>query len=291
MSVPSVPVGDGNTDSSPPTKKVNPVIHYCFTFNNYNDVVLSVPEFCEKLQKICKKYVFQEEVGEKGTPHLQGYFELLKKDRITSLKKKLYDEIHFEPTRNIEASIAYSQKEETRAGKIYKYGFPREIKIIDNLFDWQSSIVDMLSKEPDDRSIIWIYDPKGNCGKTSLLKYLVYHKKAIFTCGGKNGDIINLIFNNKNYMINHDNTIVLWNLPRTTSSEYISYNAIESIKDGLIANNKFECGSFICPNPHVCIFANCLPDTSTLTKDRWKIYTIVNNKLVDYISHLTAALD
>lgn len=285
-SEPSEPAGVGNTDINPLPNSNFQKKHYCFTYNNYDKYEPSVPEFCNKLKAICKKYVFQQETGESGTPHLQGYCELLKKDRITGLKKKLGDKIRWSETNNIDASIAYCQKEDTRTGDIFKYGFPREIKIISSLFDWQKDVVQLLSEEADDRTVNWIYDPIGNNGKTSLLKYLVYHKKAIFTTGGKNADVINLIFNNKDYMLESENSIVLWNLPRTIEADYISYNAIESIKDGLISNNKFECGSFICPNPHVVIFANCLPNTKTMTKDRWKIYTIENHKLVSYISGL-----
>lgn len=285
-SVPTVPRAMGNTDTIALSKtrvlKVNPVKHYCFTYNNYTKYVQSVPEFCNLLKQICKRYVFQEETGELGTPHLQGYIELIKKERITGLKKKLGDQIRWSETRDIEGSIAYCQKEDTRTGEVFKYGFPKEIKIISRLYPWQQDVVNILSKEANDRTVNWIYDPIGNNGKTSLLKYLVYHFKAIFTTGGKNNDIINLIFNNRDYMITSDNSIVLWNLPRTVESDCISYNAIESIKDGLISNNKFECGSFICPNPHVMIFANCLPNAKTMTSDRWNVFTIENRCLVPY---------
>lgn len=78
----------------------------------------------------------------------------------------------------------------------------------------------------------------------------------------------------------NDDAIIIWNLPRTICSSYISYQAIESIKDGLICNNKFECGSFICNSPHVVIFANCLPEFDKLSIDRWNIYKVNNNKLI-----------
>jgi len=135
--------------------------------------------------------------------------------------------------------------------------------------------------KPDDRSIIWIYDEIGNIGKTAFLKYMVHNFGCIFTTGGKNADVINLIFNNKDYMKSSE-AIVLWNLPRTICSTYISYQAIESIKDGLICNNKFECGSFCCNAPHIVIFANCLPEFKNLSIDRWKVYNIINNELKEY---------
>jgi len=228
------------------------------------------------------KFVFQEETGETGTEHLQGYVELKVKRRLTELKKYLGDKIHWEVCRCTEQSIEYCQKKDTRTGEVYKWGFPREIKTITNLKPWQREVYDMLQQEPDDRTIVWIYDPVGCNGKTSLLKYLVVHAECIFTSGGKNADIINLIFNNKDYMTIHHNPIILWNLPRTVEAGHISYNALESIKDGCISNNKYECSSFVCPCPHVVVFANCLPNFGALTGDRWKVYTIENSKLVPY---------
>jgi len=256
--------------------------HFCFTFNNYLKYGLNGDKVLEKLQKISKKIVFQEEVGESGTPHLQGYVELIKKQRITALKKAVHDTIHWEVCRDVDASIEYCQKGETRVGNVYSFGFPIDVKVINKLYPWQQEVVNMISIEPDDRSIIWVYDPAGNNGKTALLKYLVKNNKIIFTCGGKNADVINLIYNNKDYITSTRNAVVLWNLPRTVEPDYISYNAIESIKDGLICNNKFECGSFICNSPHLIVFSNCLPKYSALTADRWKVYTIENYLLVPF---------
>jgi len=276
----------GNTDSNSLSKcvlsKRTEGKHYCFTFNNYKDFGLNGDKVLQNLQKFSKKIIFQEEVGASGTPHLQGYVELLAKKRITALKKIIHNTVHWEICRDIDASIEYCQKGETRVGDVYSYGFPIDVKVINKLWDWQQTIVNMISIEPDDRSIIWVYDPAGNNGKTALLKYLVKNNKIIFTCGGKNADVINLIYNNKDYITSTKNAVVLWNLPRTVEPDYISYNAIESIKDGLICNNKFECGSFICNSPHLIVFSNCLPKYSALTADRWKVYTIEDKILVPW---------
>jgi len=276
---------DGNTGYIlPPSgkkKQTSGSKHYCFTFNNYQNSSNS-SKVCDVLREITKKFVFQEETGENGTPHLQGYIELNTKRRITELKKFLGDKVHWEVCRNIEDSIKYCQKEDTRTGEVFKWGFPREVKTITNLRPWQKDIRDMVMGEPDDRTIVWIYDPVGCNGKTMLLKYLVVHCGCIFTSGGKNNDVINLIFNNKDYMTVNPNPIVLWNLPRTIEPSHISYNALESIKDGCISNNKFECSSFVCPNPHVVVFANCLPNFGSLTMDRWKVFTITDSNLVEY---------
>lgn len=47
----------------------------------------------------CNYMVVGKEVGESGTPHLQGYFSLKRKLSILSLKDKLSDRAHFEMAR------------------------------------------------------------------------------------------------------------------------------------------------------------------------------------------------
>jgi hypothetical protein len=39
----------------------------------------------------------------------------------------------------------------------------------------------ILLDKPDDRTIYWIYDPNGCCGKSEFLKYMVVKHKTIFT--------------------------------------------------------------------------------------------------------------
>lgn len=44
---------------------------FCFTINNYNDDIIEWFEQTDIFKYVC----FGKEVGEKLTPHLQGYFE------------------------------------------------------------------------------------------------------------------------------------------------------------------------------------------------------------------------
>ena len=60
------------------------------------------------------------------------------------------------------------------------------------------------------------------------------------------------------------------------SIKNISYEAIEHIKDGIICNNKFKCGSFIMNSPNVLIMCNQIPNISKLPKDRLSVYTLDN---------------
>jgi hypothetical protein len=62
-------------------------------------------------------------------------------------------------------------------------------------------------------------------------------------------------------------TTVLFDFHR--SLKKISYNAIESVKDGFIPSVALNFN-----NPHVIIFSNFLPDQNKLSEDRWEIYYI-----------------
>ncbi|ADD62475.1 replication-association protein [Human stool-associated circular virus NG13] len=76
-------------------KRQNPAKRWCFTLNNYTQLEAITIE-----QLLCTEEVqyaiVGEEIGENGTPHLQGFFNLKKKKRLTSLKAWLNDRAHYE---------------------------------------------------------------------------------------------------------------------------------------------------------------------------------------------------
>lgn len=60
--------------------------NYCFTLNNYTEVLIqNISVIANKFRYIC----YEKEVGEQGTPHLQGYFELDDAKTMTALQKGL----------------------------------------------------------------------------------------------------------------------------------------------------------------------------------------------------------
>lgn len=76
-----------------------------FTWNNYTEETL------QRLQNLGWAYLcYGKEVGEQGTPHLQGYAEYTKVQRLTSLYKK-WKGAHLETRRGTqEQAIKYTQK-------------------------------------------------------------------------------------------------------------------------------------------------------------------------------------
>ncbi len=67
------------------------------------------------------KYIFQEELGKNGTPHLQGSFYFKNAIGLKTLKE-LNSKAHWEKAKNWEACINYCSKKESRNGKIYRKG-------------------------------------------------------------------------------------------------------------------------------------------------------------------------
>lgn len=273
----------GNTKKSLSQQK-NQLKRWFFTFNNYEPSYIEILE--TKFKSICEKYIFQEEIGEEGTPHLQGAIWLLKPMRWTEFK--LNKKIHWETLISEDGSEKYCQKEETRNGKCYKWGWPVEIKTLkrEQLRPFQKWLEDYILGEVNENKVLWIADFKGQLGKTELLRYLNVKYGIPFAYGGKCSDIINLAFNNQKYLLTNERPCFIYNISREDSNDNknISYSSMEQISDGCIANTKFEAGCFVFNKPHVIVLSNCLPETKNMTKKRWIVKTI-NDKfeMSDYI--------
>lgn len=253
--------------------------NWFFTWNNYQERDIIVLE--NRLKEICISYVFQEETGKDSeVKHLQGCIKLKKAMRWSEFK--LPNVIHWEKTRNQGAAEEYCAKDDTRTGKIYRFGvkIPTEIKIITDLYPWQKQMVELFKEVPDDRTIHWIFDPSGNCGKTKFAKYAVIKCNAIIATSGSYRDIACILAMKKKAGIEiGEETPFIFSFARTSGA--ISYKAIEAIKDGLVTSSKYESDTFVFNCPHVIILSNDPPIVNKLSIDRWKVYSINDkNELV-----------
>jgi hypothetical protein len=244
-------------------------LYWCGTLFNYDDIY---EDFIKRLNNICKKYIIGKEIcPSTKKPHFQFFLRLNKKLRLEQLK--LPGNPHLEPCKGDEESnIKYCSKD----GDVIKFGFPKPIKIITNLYTWQIDVENIYLTEPDDRTIYWFWDAIGNTGKSSFVKYMVVKYKCLFCDGGKKADLINLVFNNDM----DECRCVIWDLPRINKS-CISYSALESIKNGLVCNTKYETGVKTFNPPHIFVFANFEPELENLSSDRWNIREITSDALAN----------
>ena len=274
--------GNGNTGTIngdiPPLKGKKQGIQakkWCFTLNNYNKKEIRAIE--QVLSTLCKKFIFQEEVGENGTEHLQGCFELYKKRRLTSIKKLINGRAHFERCRNWEASLDYCRKVETRNGDVFYKGVPRPIKVLNekDLYKWQKDVIKIIEGPKDDRAIHWYYETKGNVGKSTFCKYIVVKHKALVLSGRARDmkyGIVRYMEKNGDYP-----ELILIDVPRT-SRKFLSYQGIEEIKNACFFSGKYE-GDMVVGNcPTLVVFANFKPDRRKMSNDRWRIECIGEDK-------------
>lgn len=247
---------------------------WCFTLNNPTE--LELVTIRDQAEVSDAKYIWQEETGEAGTRHIQGFIYFRTQTAFSTLRQ-WNTRIHWERTRDISASVKYCSDVEKRTGRIWARGYAysdRNLRIIelDNLYDWQRELLQELDGEPDMRTVIWYADPEGGCGKTALCRYLVKNvPDTMFVSSGSAKDITYQVVKSQQEPKN-----VVFNLPRSAEGA-MSYAAIESLKDGLLFSGKYEGGVKLFPPPHVVIFANFLPDYGKLSLDRWRVRHLSNN--------------
>lgn len=244
---------------------------WCFTFNNYTD------ELTSKLKctlNTLGNYIFGYEVGENGTPHLQGFINLHGKKSLTKLIKDIdIKAIHFEACKgSIKDNEKYCTKDNKYESNYYKVEYIEELEILDDntLFNWQTDIINIIKEKADKRKVYWYWEPNGNVGKSTFCKYLCHKYNATYIDEGKKADLINIIYNIK--IINSRSVIVI-DVPRANGNK-VSYKAIEQIKNGMICNTKYETGMKLFNSPHLIIFANAEPNLEDLSLDRWEIVRI-----------------
>jgi len=252
-------------------KQISPKKWWFFTHNNYTEEDVTEILTSEEIFG----YAFQKEIGDKGTPHLQGLINFVDKVRPKSLGG-VFERIHFEIPKNRAACKNYCTKFETRIGEtmIKKLIIPRKLKIIQTLRVWQKTLENKILKDLyDDRKIMWYWEDQGKVGKTQFCKYLIHHYDALLV-EGKGGDVKYLI--NKYIEMNKcAPDIVLYNIPRSYVN-YVNYGALEGVKDGLFVSTKYECNGCLMNSPIVICFANSEPQLDKLSDDKWNVVQINN---------------
>jgi len=245
---------------------------WCLTLNNYTEEehkhILNIFDDTN-----CK-YIIGKEVGESNTPHLQIYVEYVNA-RSFNYIKNICNRLHIEKARgNRMENFSYCSKDNN-----YISNFSFKKKIIDplhekNLRPFQEEIINIFKKNlQDDRKIHWYWEPDGNVGKTALAKHLCikYPNKILFM-NGKGSDIKYGVYS---FLQNEENELELCIFHFTRSVEnFISYEALESIKDGIFYNTKYESGMCIFNSPTIICLANFEPEKNKLSTDRWIIKKI-----------------
>lgn len=262
----------GNTNKRPQKCR-----GYVFTINNYTDCMINgTIEFCKK----SGQYLFEKEIGTNGTPHLQGFLYCKNPISFNTVKKNL-PTAHIEKMKgSLKQNIAYCTKDAGDDNVFTNIKLRSPIKNpLKNvkLHNWQNDILELIKTEPDNRTINWYVDYVGNLGKTTLAKHicLTYADETLYV-SGKNNDIK---YGVSEFIKRNDLRVCIFDFTRTLE-KFISYEAIESVKNGIFFNNKYESKMCIFNSPHIICFSNFYPDVDKLSADRWNIVEL--NKEIDF---------
>lgn len=240
-----------------------------------------------------KRWIFQKEKGEeKGYIHFQGRFSLIKRKRKNELIK-IFKDFDFPIPNYIEPSSSnslgqwfYVMKNETRIEGPWKdtdeeIYVPKHIKnAMDNPYPFQQQIINS-TKTNREREVNVIYDPTGCSGKTTVATWLCVMSDAILVpmCY-KTNDIIQYICSICMQKKLRSPSPIFIDLPRATPKTALQevYAAIEILKSGLLYDTRFTGKRWVIESPAIWVFTNVEPDSTWLSKDRWKLWTIDDKK-------------
>lgn len=282
--------------------------NWCFTLNNYTSEEV---ELVNALYPDHVGYlVYGIEVGESGTPHLQGYVQLLKKSRI-SVPKKLIPRAHWEQSRGTpDQAVAYCKKD----GDVKEFGTRTYERQRSDLESAKAAIREghSLKRLREDHSEVCAKYPRfvleyardqiptpsvqphplreWQADLNLRLNRPPHDREIVFLCDpdGNKGktwfakyycslhEDAQILESGKKVDMAHamrqDIRVLFVNCTRQ-SIEFLQYGFLESVKDGLVFSSKYESGMKFLPPCHVVVLMNSTPDMTALSKDR---YVIIN---------------
>lgn len=260
-----------------------------FTLKYNEDVDVNLLK--DNLREVCKRWVFQLEESDNGYIHYQGRISLIKRKTLSSLIKLFsnfdaWTQAHFSPTATANTkSFSYVMKLDTRkegpwadTDKIIVE--TKQMKLFKSwgLLEWQHDLIKTVSKF-DLRFIDLVYDPTGNAGKSLLTEFMEIHHNAEEVPPFRlMEDIFQWVYGRPTAL-----TYII-DMPRGMKKDKLGdfYSGVEVIKNGVAYDKRYTAKKKRFDRPRIIIFTNTLPEFDLMSKDRWKVWIIDNNKLKEY---------
>lgn len=244
------------------------------------------------LGEICKKdSTFQLEQGATGYKHWQGRVITKKQYRENEIwkygKDKFLHGIRWSITsNNAKGNMDYVTKDYSKIAGPWK--IDEFAKVLTwqlkeffefGLWHWQQKVADMC-QVAQMRTINIIYDKSGHCGKSLFCEYLEYMNLAEEVPPFRMmDDIFQWVYSvagKKAY---------IFDMPRGMKKDRLGdfYSGIEVIKNGVAYDKRYTAKKIRFNRPVIFIFTNTLPNFELMSKDRWDIYSINEEKeLIPY---------
>lgn len=238
----------------------------------------TIPRDDTKFENLCtalknwkaERFVIGIETGKTGYEHWQGRVQFRKPMTLTELLKlqieAQVDPGHWTPThvRNFD----YCEKEgnyyRSWEGALARY---RDLE----LKEWQKQCIAEVLGEQGERQVTVIVDINGNIGKSYLAKHMVVKYGFAYVPAMPN-------FEDYMFMaMAHDTAKgFIFDLPRadTIQQKKAMWMAMETIKNGYLYDKRYTFTEKWIEPPKMLVLANEEPPYETLSKDRWRIWTI-----------------
>lgn len=238
----------------------------------------------------CKKFTFQlEACPSNGRLHYQGRLSLVKKTTAACAAKLFPDSgIKLLPTAtdNITGAPFYVLKVQTRVDgpwtekdfedpptKHFKrYRFLED----DELYPWQTEVLDLFQKYQE-REVNMIIDPTGSCGKTSLARKCLQKNLSVkfFKAIDSMKDLMQAVMSCGKFY-----DCYCFDVPRGLKKTHLSsfFAGVESLKDGYAYDHRHKFKDAWFDPPTIWIFSNKRPNIKYLSKDRWTLWRIGDDK-------------
>ena len=139
---------------------------------------------------------------------------------------------------------------------------------------WQMDLRQYLDK-PCDRKVIWVVGKEGNEGKSffqaNIREEFGYSRVCTLELSENSRNTFHIL----GKLCSKHTDIFLFNVPRRGFLEVEGYRILESIKDGVAIDGKYNSQKLNFKQPNVLmVFSNREPDQNKLSKDRWVILKI-----------------
>jgi len=139
---------------------------------------------------------------------------------------------------------------------------------------WQQAAKDWIDRTHNDRAVVWLWERKGNAGKTKFLEFLeqeyTVEKSLFLTDFGRVTDTANIVQNAVER--GWDGSVVLIDLRRSMKDRESIYPILEAFKDRRFTNTKYMGGCVrLRKCPKVIVTANWEPHWEALSEDRWRV--------------------
>ena len=148
---------------------------------------------------------------------------------------------------------------------------------------WQKELLELINS-PTDREIIWIVGKSCGEGKTWMQKYIksLYGIRRV-ACGiSIKATTPNICHGLSKHPLSTTD-MFLFNVGKSKNKcDAVNYEVLEDLKDGAAFASKYNSQQLKIKTPNVVmVFSNEKPTISQLAMDRWKLFYIENDSLVE----------